>query len=85
MRELKGTVMVFLPDGIAVAYMLEGEVRHIGRTFVVEVPVTLYDEEWQWLDSSVVHLGIEDGYHSKVTDEVLYWIQGRARTTHATG
>ena len=84
MKDLKGTVIKFLPDGYAVAYMLEGEVRQVADGFVLEVPVTLYDEEWGWLDSGFIYLGLEQRYEDTVMGEVEHWLHGRARTAHAT-
>lgn len=83
MKDLKGTVIRFLPDGYAVAYMLEGEVRSIDGAFLLEVPVILYDEEWQWLNSGVIYLGLEQRYEDTVENEMDYWLKGGARTAHA--
>jgi hypothetical protein len=79
---LRGTIIRFLPDGYAVAYMLEGEVRSIDSKFLLEVPVILYDEEWQWLNSGVIYLGLEENHTSTVVEEVEHWLKGGARTAH---
>ena len=83
MKSLKGTVMRFLPDGYAVAYMLEGEVRQVGDGFVLEVPVTMYDEEWVWVESGFIYLGLEQRYEDTVADEVDHWLGVRTARTPA--
>lgn len=80
-ERFRGAIVRFLDDGYAVASMLEGEVRELGTEFALQVPVTLYDEEWQWLASGFIYIGLEDRYRKHVLDEMDQWVGVRTART----
>jgi hypothetical protein len=72
-KNLKGCELVFLNDGVlAIAYNDSSVHRTREGGFLLEMPVTYYSEEWDWLDGSTIYVDSGEGIET-ARGEALAW------------